>query len=90
MRIDSTPTSRRRAAVSSAEKPPPMNRTSTSSSIGSRVDDLLDVGVGRVASEVARELGGELRRALRPVGEAEVALLGEPLLDLVVVLLRTF
>jgi hypothetical protein len=36
MRIDSTPTSRRRAEVSSAENPPPMNSTSTVSSIGSR------------------------------------------------------
>ncbi len=53
------------------------------------LDDLLDVGVGRIASEVARELGGELRRALGPVGQAKVALLGEPPLDLVVVVLRT-
>ena len=52
-------------------------------------DDLLDVGVGLVASEVARELGGELRGALGSVGQAQVALLGEPPLDLVVVLLRT-
>ena len=54
------------------------------------LDDLLDVGIGRVASEVARELGSELRRALGPVGQAEVALLGEPPLDLVVVVLVMF
>ncbi len=52
------------------------------------LDDLLDVGVGGIAREVAGELRRELRGALRPVREAQVSLLGEPALDLVVVLLR--
>ena len=52
------------------------------------LDDLLDVRIGGVPSEVAAEVRRELRRALGAKGQPEVALLGEPALDLVVVLLR--
>ena len=54
MRIDSTPTSRRRADVSSAENPPPMKSTSTVSSIGSRGTISPPYGSRLVAGEVAR------------------------------------
>ncbi len=51
-------------------------------------DHVLDVWISRVPGEVARQLGGELCCSLGSVREAQVALLGEPLLDLVVVVLR--
>ena len=54
---------------------------------GIPLDDLLDVRIGRVACEVACEIGRELRRPFRAVCQTQVPFLGEPALDLLVVLL---